>query len=151
MRAARRADDGLTLVETLAALAVIAVGLLAVAGAFQSASTGIETGAGETTATFLAEARLEELKALALTDWTSAALDAGTTTEYCAPGAAACTVGPNAGSYRRTTTIVDDPGATCAARCKRVHVTVIYRPLSVRGELDAERQVDLVSTFVPRT
>ena len=56
------AQAGFTLVEMLAATAIVAIGLVAVAMAFQYAISGIEAGRGETMATFLVEAKLEELK-----------------------------------------------------------------------------------------
>ena len=143
VRADRSAQRGFTLAEVLVATFVLSIGLVAVATGFQYATSGVETGRGETTATFLAEQRLEQLRAIAVKDFTSATLNAGTTTEAygtIASGAA----------YRRVTTIADNPGGVCAANCKRVQVTVFYRPVTSRGQLDQERQVDLITMFVAR-
>ena len=143
-------EGGLTLVEILVAMAILAVGLMATALAFQYALSGIENGRGETMATFLVEAKIEELKSAALVDWTHNALTAGTTTEYCqadgrcSPTAASLT-------YRRDTTVTDSPGGTCTGRCKLVRVAVHYRPLSSAGQLDQERRVDVLTMFVART
>ena len=145
------AEAGFTLAEVLTAMAVLVVGLVAVALAFHYALTGIETGRGETTAAFLAERALEELKAVALVDWGSAALAPATRIEYCLPAGDACTPAATPGSYRRATTISDAQNGPCAARCKIVRVTVFYRPVAGTGQLDQERQVEVVTVFAPRS
>ena len=147
----RRHDRGFTLVEVLVATFITTTGLIAVAMGLQYAATGIETGRGETTATFLAEQKVEQLKAIALVDWTNAALDPGTTTEYCPPAGAGCTGTITMGSHRRASTITNNPGGTCTTSCKLVRVTVLYRPISARGALDEERRVDLFFVLASRT
>jgi prepilin-type N-terminal cleavage/methylation domain-containing protein len=142
-RADRPAQRGFTLVEVLVATFVLSIGLVAVATGFQYATSGVESGRGETTATFLAEQRLEGLRAVAVTNFSDATLNAGTTTE--AYGTIA-----SAAAYRRVTTIADNPGGVCTANCKRVQVTVFYRPVTSRGQLDEERRVDLITIFVAR-
>lgn len=145
------AEDGFTLAEVLTAMAVLVVGLVAVALAFHYALTGIETGRGETTAAFLAERALEELKAVALLDWGNAALAPTTRIEYCLPAGDACTPAATPGSYRRATNISDSQSGPCAARCRVVRVTVFYRPVASTGQLDQERRVDVFTVFAPRS
>lgn len=135
---------GFTLGEVLVALFVLAVGLVGIVTGFQYASHGVEVGKGETAAAFLAEQRLEWLKALALTNWAGAGLAAGTTTESYGSIA-------DAALYRRVTTIIDSPGGACAANCKLVRVSVFYRPVSAQGQLDQERRVDVVTMLVTRS
>jgi prepilin-type N-terminal cleavage/methylation domain-containing protein len=143
---------GFTLAEVMVAAAVLSIGLVGIAMGFQYATSGVATGRGETTATFLAEQRLEQLKALAIADWTNATLNAGTTTDYCPSTGAACTTTATTGFYRRVTTIVDTPGGTgCTANCKRVQVQVFYRPVTSRGELDQERDLTVLTVLVPRS
>ena len=137
-------ERGFSLGEVLVATFVLAIGLVGIATGFQYATSGVELGRGETTAAFLAEQRLEWLKALALTNWTSASLKAGTTTEDY--GAIA-----DASPYRRVTTITDNPGGACAANCKLVQVTVFYRPVTARGQLDQERRLDVITMLVTRS
>jgi prepilin-type N-terminal cleavage/methylation domain-containing protein len=139
-----RREGGFTLAEVLVATFVLAIGLSAVATGFRYATSGIETGKGESTAAFLTEQRLEQLKALALTNWTNVALNAGTTTE--AYGTIA-----NASAYRRVTTITDSPGGTCTANCKLVQVSVFYKPVTGQGQLDQERRVDVITMLASRT
>ena len=144
MKHSERSQRGFTLGEVLVASFVLAIGLVGIATGFQYATSGVELGRGETTAAFLAEQRVEWLKSLALTNWTSASLGAGTTTEGY--GAIA-----DAPLYRRVTTITDSPGRTCAAKCKLVQVTVFYRPVTGKGQLDQERRLDVVTVLVARS
>jgi len=149
------------------------VGLVALASGFQFATSGVATGRGETIASFLAEQRLEQLKAIAVTNyygpptapaWTGNLTLAGgsTTTEYCqttnigATGtncqATAITGAP---SYVRTTRVTDNPGGTgCTGvaplLCKRIQVTVIYRPVTTSGDVSQTRSVDVYAVVAPR-
>ncbi|HEX9124839.1 MAG TPA: prepilin-type N-terminal cleavage/methylation domain-containing protein, partial [Methylomirabilota bacterium] len=57
---------GFTLAELLAAIFIISLGLVAVGAGFATAIEGVETGRQQTTATFLAEQRMEQVHATAL-------------------------------------------------------------------------------------
>ena len=57
-----RDERGFTLVELLVAMAVLGVGLVAVASGFSYGLAGVEAGKQQTTATFLAEQHLEQIK-----------------------------------------------------------------------------------------
>jgi prepilin-type N-terminal cleavage/methylation domain-containing protein len=142
---------GFTLAEVLAAMSIIAVALLATTAALQYGLSGIEIGRGESSAVLLIEHKLEELKAVALVDWTDAALEPGTTTEYCRPSTGGCSATPTPAAFRRTTTVTAGSGGHCAAQCKFVMVSVFYRPVSVLGQLNEERRVDVGAVFVSRT
>src|SRR5262249_41241271 len=120
------------------------VGLVGIATGFQYATSGVELGRGETTAAFLAEQRLEWLKALALTNWTSATLEAGTTTEGYGSIA-------DAALYRRVTTIIDSPGGACAADRKLVQGSGFFRPGTGQGQLHQEPRLDVVTMLVTRS
>jgi prepilin-type N-terminal cleavage/methylation domain-containing protein len=147
---------GFTLAEVMIAVAVLTIGLLAIGVGFQQATSGVATGRGETTAVFLAEQRIEQLKAQALINFSAAALAAGTTTDYCA-GGTACQGSPVSGpSYTRTTTITDMATgvAGCPATplsCKEVQVRVTYRPVTSSGDLSMQRTVDVFTLLGPRT
>src|SRR2546422_5469816 len=60
-----------------------------------------------------------------------------------------------AAPYRRETVVADHVGRECATgapptvTCKRVRVTVSYRPVSGGGGPGHERRVGLVTVFVP--
>lgn len=135
---------GLSLAEILVASCVLAVGLVASATGLRYAAEGVDAGRGETTATFLAEARLELLRGLALAEWDHALLAAGTSREEY--GAIA-----GAPRFRRETAVWDRGGAGCAdpspptVTCKTVRVAVSWRPMS-----GGERRVELATVLAPR-
>lgn len=140
-----RGAAGFTLVETLIAAAVIGLGLVGVAAGFLHAVGGLESGRQQTTATFLAVQRIEQLKAGALNNFPDV-----TTANY--PDEAYGSVSSNGNtmaSYRRTVTIVDAPGGL--GHTKLAEVTVFYRPVVGFGVLAAERQVRLSALLTDRT
>jgi len=148
---------GFTLAEVLVACAVLAIGLVAIGAGFQQATSGVATGRGETTAVFLAEQRVEQLKAQAINDFTAASLNAGTTTDYCA-GSGNCQGTPVSGpSYTRVTTITDVANAAIAGcpvtplSCKEVRVRVTYLPVTSSGDLSMQRTVDVFTTLGKRS
>jgi prepilin-type N-terminal cleavage/methylation domain-containing protein len=175
-----KGQRGFTLAEVLVAVFVIMVGLVAVATGFQYATSGVATGRGETVATFLAEQRVEQLKTVAMTNYfgsptgpawaANASLQGGTLvapvifTEYCQSSNIGAT-GSNCqgttitgtSSYTRVTSIVDNPGGTgCdnsapALVCKRIRVTVTYRPVTTRGDMSQTRTVDVYAVVAPRS
>ena len=59
-------ESGLTLVEILVAMAIIMVGLAAVMQAFPLGTQGMDTGRRQSTADFLAEQKIEEIRAWSL-------------------------------------------------------------------------------------
>jgi prepilin-type N-terminal cleavage/methylation domain-containing protein len=158
---------GFTLPEVLVAVFVIVIGLVAVATGFQYATSGVATGRGETMATFLAQQRIEQLKTVAMTNYDppypGVSLAAGTTTEYCQTSnigatSANCQSTAISGttSYTRVTTITDNPGGTgCSGvaplLCKRIRVSVTYRPVTSAGDVSQARTVDLYAVVAPRS
>ena len=170
MRTVRTGQAGFTLAEVLVATFIIVVGLVAVATGFQFATAGVATGRGETIAIFLAEQRVEQLKGVALTNFTGPwpagpSLANGATTEYCqatniGATSANCQATVISGTpfYQRDTTIVDSGnGTTCGTApaappilCKRIQVRVTYRPVTSRGDVSQQRMVDVFTMLVPR-
>lgn len=145
----------------LIATALVTVGLLALFTGFQYATSGVAAGGGETAAVFLAEQRVEQLRAQATLDFSAPVLAAGTVREYCVAGHAAdgggsaCQDTPPAGLvYTRTTTITDlTADAGCPATplsCKQIEVRVSYHPVTTTGTLDQSRSVDVVTVLGPR-
>jgi prepilin-type N-terminal cleavage/methylation domain-containing protein len=143
-------DEGFTLMEILAAAAVIAIALVAMIVAVHHGLSAIDTGRGESTALFLVEEKLEELRGVALADWANAALAPGTTVEYCHMSGG-CAPTPTPTAFRRTTTVYAGSEAACSAYCKIVNVSVAYRPVTTLGQFDQERRVDVHAMFAPRT
>lgn len=134
-------ERGMTLVEVLVAVAVITIGLTAVATGMQLGTAGIATGQQETTAVFLAEQRLEDIKAFALSTAAGQGFVNVIGANFPAEGYNTIT---SYGGYRRTVTITD-PSATL----KRVTVDVFYRPVAV-ASANAERQVTFSTTLRTR-
>ena len=146
LRRASRSPGGFTVVELLAAVFVIAVGLVAVCAGFATAIQGVETGRQQTTATFLAEQRLEQIRATALGDPLGACMGFFNITAACFPAQAYGTIA-SAPGYRSTVAITDYAVAGNVVR-KRVDVEVFYQPIVAWGVLvTAERSVRL-STLV---
>jgi Tfp pilus assembly protein PilV len=165
----RAGESGFTLAEVLVATLVIVIGLVAVATGFQFATAGVATGRGETVAIFLAEQRVEQLKSVAMTNftgpWAGVSLAPGVTTEFClATNIGATTTNcqataiTGAPAYQRDTTITDSGnGTTCGnapaappVLCKRVQVRVTYRPVTHRGDVSQQRMIDIHTLLVPR-
>jgi Tfp pilus assembly protein PilV len=145
-RGAVRSTDGFTVAELLAATFVIAVGLVAVGAGFATAIQGVETGRQQTTATFLAEQRMEQIRATAFGDPLVACMGFTSITTACFPAQAYGAI-ESAPGYRSTVTITDYTVAGNVVR-KRVDVEVFYQPIVAWGVLvTAERSVRL-STLV---
>lgn len=157
-------ERGLTLAELLAATAVISIGLVALAAAIPVASHGIQEGNQMSTATFLANARLEHVRN-ARWEGGAGAVDA---VGVSASPTAAPTVGsvttfpdevpmaaPFAGYNRRVRIVDCGAGAGCSgvvdADLRQVVVTVDYRPLTATGVAAAsQRKGAVVSLYLSR-
>ena len=128
-----RDQRGMTLVEILVAAFVITMGLVAVATGMQLATSGVAAGQQQTTASFLAEQRLEDIKSFAVSLNSTQGWVNVTSTNFPASEAyGTITTYP---SYRRDTTIT-----TPTATTKRVTVSVFWLPVGVADQ-NAERSV----------
>lgn len=142
-------EGGLTLVEILVAVAVIAIALVGLGIVIPVASYGVQDGRQLSTATFLAEQMVERTRAAA---WTiSPAVDClGVSTGGGAPvpTGASCHGGlatrfpdeadvSGSPEYRRTVRIADCAAIPCGgvttAGLRLVEVTVAYTPLTGAG------------------
>jgi hypothetical protein len=147
------------LAEVLAAVAVVAVGLSALASAIPVAGAAVSEGAKLSTATFLVSARLEEVRAAA---WSAApAVDRlGVSAAPLSPPQSggrttfadeAVLPDPYAG-YSRQVRILDcglppGCGAVTSGRLRQVTVTVTYRPVTATGLAAIDKTV-FVTTLV---
>jgi Tfp pilus assembly protein PilV len=136
---------GFTPAELLAAVFVISLGLVAVGAGFATAIQGVETSHQQTTATFLAEQRLEQVHAAALGNSLVACMGFANITAACFPAQPYASI-TNAPGHRSTVTITNYVVNGNIAR-KRVDVEVFYRPIVAWGVRAAERSVRL-STLV---
>lgn len=155
-----RDQRGFTVAEVLIAAVVVTIALVALANVVPLASYGVREGNQLSTANFLADQRLEQVKGL---PWVSTPANdcLGVSTGNAAPavpGGASCKLGGTtvsggnalpweadeaAGSiagfpgYSRAVRVTDCAVAACAgiadARMRRVTVTVTYTPLAAAG------------------
>ena len=152
---------GMTVPEILAAVVVIMVALVALASAIPLSAYGIQEGSQLTTATFLANQRLEQVK---LKQWTLKPVvdDVGVSASATAAPqkAGAITTFPDESpvaapytQFTRTVRITDcGIGAGCGgvvhAGQRQVTVTVSYRPLTGQGQAAAGTTKSAIVTLV---
>lgn len=131
---------GMTLPELLAAVAVIMIALLALASGIPIASYGIQEGSQLTTATFLANQRMEQVKA---TSWTLSVDNLGTS--------ASATAAPQSGG---TTTFPDENpvAAPYTQYTRQVRITDCGAGAGCGGVVDDDlRQVTVTVSYLPMT
>jgi type II secretory pathway pseudopilin PulG len=151
-------ERGITLAEILIAIGILGVGLAALMGVVPVASYGIQDGNQTSTATFLAQQRLEQVRAAAWnasSDCVGLSPDAGSppapsgltcggATSVTFPDEAAV---PSFGQYARSVRITDCGVTACGgvthAAMRLVTVTVTYRPISAAGGSSADTSVTL--------
>ena len=136
------------LIEVIAAIAVVALGLTAFASTVPVASMAVSEGAQLSTATFLAAERLEEIRAV---EWRAGS--ALQRPNLAFPDEAAL---PNPyAAYTRQVRIVDcgvPPGCGGGASTllRQVTVTVAYRPVTASGLGANDKAVSLTTLLAER-
>jgi prepilin-type N-terminal cleavage/methylation domain-containing protein len=141
-----RNQRGMTLAEIIVALAIIGIGLVALAAAIPLAGYGIQEGSQLSTATFLANQRLEQVRNAT---WSATPVvdNLGVSASTAVPPQSGATVtfpdenplaAPYAG-YNRTVRVTDcSLGAGCSgivnATMRQVTVTVTYTPITGVGQ-----------------
>src|SRR4029077_4141752 len=120
-----KSQTGFTLIDVLITIVFVSIGIVAVLSSLSIGVSGVDRGRRTTTALFLSEQRMEEIKAFSLSNnplqgWINLVPASFPAEAY----------GTIAGypDYRRTVTITNDPGG--AALTKQVEVWVFYRPIS---------------------
>ncbi|HXH83115.1 MAG TPA: type II secretion system protein [Candidatus Tectomicrobia bacterium] len=159
-------ERGLTLAEILVAVAIIGIGLAGLAVVIPVSSFGVQEGAQLSTATFLAEQRIEQVRNAVWTaspDSDCIGLSAGDTAPAIPAGKMCTTTGSGAGTttfgdeanvpgypnYSRQTRVIDCMAN--AAQCsgigddalRLVTVTVWYRPLTGGGVATQNKPVTI--------
>ena len=154
--ASLRNDRGITLAEVLIAAAILSIGLAALMAVVPVASYAVQDGSQTSTATFLAQQRLEQVRNAA---WNALSDCIGLSPNATSPpapspagtcGATAVTYPDEAtvsgfAQYARTVRITDcgvTPCGTVTSPAMRlVTVTVTYRPLSAAGGSNSNTSV----------
>lgn len=141
MRSLLAEEQGLTLVEVLAALTVLSIGLVALVSLLPLAGYGVHEGAHRSSAAFLATQRLEQIR-LALgsaTGLISSADEASLTPPHAAFSRAVrvrdCGLAPGCSG-------IETPGL------RQVTVTVTYPAPAGQGAASAHRGAVTVSTYI---
>ena len=152
---------GMTLVEVLVAIGIIGVGLAALASAIPISTYGIQEGNQLSTATFLANQRLEQVRNAAWTQ-TPAVDNLGvSSSSTSAPQSSGTTTFPDESSvtgytqYARNVRITDcGTGGGCqgvtSSNMRQVTVTVSYRPLTGVGQAPAVKPVTVTMLVARR-
>jgi len=153
----RREESGFTLIEILVAVFILMIGLVAVMQWFPLATAGVESGRRQSTGVFLAEQKVEQIKAWSM----GTAANQGFLTVI--PGGTCFGAGgpcandlfnsiPGYPEYSRTVTITCMTGTPLAAAgclpvqtVRMVRVQVQYRRVTDRGTLTGGQQVDIAT------
>jgi type II secretory pathway pseudopilin PulG len=146
IRQALGSQGGFTVAEVLAAVVIISIGLIAVVAGFDTAIQTVESGRQQTTAAFLAEQRLEQIKATALGDPLGACMGFPNITTACFPAQAYNSIA-SAPGFRSTVAVTDYIVSGTIVR-KRVDVQVFYRPAVAWGVLNTAERSVLLSTLM---
>jgi type II secretory pathway pseudopilin PulG len=151
-------ERGITVAEVLIASAILGIGLAALMGVVPVASYGIQDGSQTSTATFLAQQRVEEIRNAAWTSTTDCVGLSPDANSAPAPspagtcGATAVTFADEASvpgftQYARRVRTTDCGVTACGAvthsAMRLVTVTVTYRPISAAGGSTADTSVTL--------
>lgn len=158
-------ERGITIVEVMAAAAILGLGIVGVLVVVPISSHGVQEGNQLSTATFLAEQRLEQVRNA---PWSSApendCVGVGTGAAPTVPAGKTCTLGSTTiaaggitfadeaavasyAGYARTVRVQDCGAAACAgvtdADLRMVTVNVSYRPLTGTGVAPTAKTVTL--------
>jgi len=164
-------ERGLTLAEILVAVAILGIGLVGLAVVVPIASYGVQEGSQLSTATFLAEQRLEQIRNAPWTgtpanDCIGSGASAPVASVACANGTIALAAGATTfadeanvvwgnstsvaavqGGYSRTVRIADCSPTACAGltsdTMRQVTVAVTYRPLTSSGVSPTNKTVSV--------
>ena len=136
------APRGFTLAEVLIATAFVMVAFASVGVGFLRGTSSVETGRQQTTALYLAEQRLEQIKAWSLSTVAGQGFSSVATGGACCGNDGYNTIA-SYGNYRRTVSVTSSSSTN-----KVLSVSVFYFPVNPSGgHAGNERRVD-VSTLI---
>jgi Tfp pilus assembly protein PilV len=136
-------ERGASLVEVLVSAALLAITVAAVFSSLAYGVNGVESSRESSTAVFLAEQRLEQVRAYAVSTASTQGFANLLTSSFPAEAYGSLSGYAN---YRRTVTVTANAGGN--ADLKLVQVTVSYKPTSTKG-FGAETSTTL-TTLVSR-
>jgi Tfp pilus assembly protein PilV len=127
-RVGRKDEHGLTLIEVVISAAVLTIAVVSVLTSVTAGYTGVDFGRQQSTAVFLAEQKLEEIRGYSLSTATGQGYTNVNTASFPAEAYGSIASHP---LFRRTVAVTDSPGGT--ANTKLVTVTVFFRPQNTIG------------------
>jgi len=133
---------GFSLAETLMAASILIVGVAVVLSALMYGVAGVEGSRGTSTAVFLAEQKLEQVRAFVVSTDPTQGFSNLTSSSF--PAESTITGYPN---YRRTVTITPNAGGN--ADLQLITVTVYFKPIKSTG-LSAETSMAVQSVVARR-
>ncbi|MBI1847753.1 MAG: hypothetical protein HYR86_12365 [Candidatus Rokubacteria bacterium] len=138
-----RDQRGLSLNETLIAVALVDIAIAGLMSTMSFAGANIDSGRRATTALVLAEQRAEQVKAFSVSRQPAQGFPNLTSTTFSDE-----TYGGISGyaEYRRTVTVTDSPGGV--ANTKLIEVKVFYTPVANNGP--AAETSTYISTLLTR-
>ena len=139
LRATAADQHGVTLAEVLVATALLAIGMVAVLSAMSIGLGGVESSRRVSTALFLAEQRLEQVRAFAVSN--SAGQGFGNLATAAFPAEGYDTIA-GYGDYRRVVTVTPNAGGN--PNLRTVTVQVFYRAATAVGTGETSTAVDTV-------
>lgn len=144
------AEDGFTLVEILVACAIIGLGLVAISSGFNMGIQAVEAGRQQSTAVYLAEQRLDQVRAAAMRA-TEPPFGYVTAAAFPSEDYGAASLPP---AFRRTVALTNFVGPAgglpTGVQGIRADVAVFYRQITAAGVLTTERSVQLSMFLVSR-
>jgi hypothetical protein len=150
------------LVEVLAAAAVVALGLTALVTAIPVAAVAVSEGGQLSTATFLASARLEQVRSAVWSERPVVDLLGVSTDAVTPPQSAGLpsfpdepSLAPLYGSFSRQVRIRDcgappGCGGVVSSRLRQITVRVAYRPMTATGVASTDKTVSLTTLVSKR-
>lgn len=136
-------ERGASLVEVLVSASLLVITVAAVFSSLAYGVNGVESSRESSTAVFLAEQRLEQVRSFEVSTASTQGFDNLATSSFPAEAYSALSGYAN---YRRTVSVTPSAGGN--ADLKLVQVTVAYKPTSTRG-FGAETSTTL-TTLVSR-
>jgi Tfp pilus assembly protein PilV len=134
-----RDSRGVTIAEVLVASSLLIIAIAAVLSSLAYGVSGVESSRESSTAVFLAEQRLEQVRAFAVSTASTQGFANLQTSSF--PAEAYGTITGYA-QYRRTVTVTPNPGGN--TELMLVQVTVAFKPMSTQG-FRAETSTTLTS------
>jgi Tfp pilus assembly protein PilV len=137
-------EAGFSLAEIIAAAAILTIAVVALFSSITAGFASVDVGRQQSAAVFLAEQRLEDARAFAISTAAGQGLASLTSATFPEEGYGTIASAPG---FRRTITVTDQPAGIAAT--KLIEVTVFYRTQTESG-WSAETSVGVATLVAQR-